>query len=90
MARCGGCGATLEVGVRQLRRIKNTTGAALCRTCRGGRSIEARDSDYRFWLSKYGVEVPRGVPALEAVAASGSLPPELAALAQGFVAGDWP
>jgi hypothetical protein len=30
------------------------------------------------------------VPALEAVAASGSLPPELAALAQGFVAGDWP
>lgn len=52
--------------------------------------IQASDSDHRYWLGRFGVNVPRGVPALDSLRASGSpLPPALADLALEF-ASDFP
>lgn len=84
MARCGGCGAALEVGTRQRRRIAAGVSSSLCRTCRGRPVIEPREQDYRFWLNLYGVKVPNGGKALDVVRASG-MPEELADLATEFV-----
>lgn len=84
MARCEGCGAPREVSHRQARRIRTGHSGSLCPSCRPGRSIEATETDYRFWLNLYGVKVPVGRSALEVVRASG-LPPELESLAVNFV-----
>lgn len=82
MARCDSCGERREVGDRQARRIR-MAGGGKCSACRGARVIEPRDSDYRYWLSMFGVEVPKGMSARESVVASG-MPDELQALAKGF------
>lgn len=81
--QCGSCGAGLDVSARQGRRIRGGLAAALCRTCRGGRSYTARESDYRYWLARFGMSVPTGANALDVVRASG-LPPDLARLATEF------
>jgi hypothetical protein len=83
VARCERCGAPRTVSTRQTRRIEAGHSGSLCPVCRGG-EIVARDQDYRFWLNLYGVKVPSGTNAFEAVTASG-LPPDLADLATEFV-----
>ncbi len=42
------------------------------------------DEDYRFWLTSYGMAIPLGMSAIEAVTASG-VPPALAELARSFM-----
>ncbi len=81
--RCKGCGAALAVGVRQSRRIRAGHSGSLCRTCRGAGTPVVTDDDYRFWLTQYGVAIPSGMSAIEAVSASG-LPTALRELAQDF------
>lgn len=85
MARCEGCGAprSFDVTSRQAARIRAGHSGSLCRSCRAG-PVEAGESDYRFWLTMFGVKVPRGANALDVVRASG-LPEDLADLATEFV-----
>jgi len=43
----------------------------------------AREEHYRYWADRFGVTVPAGESA-QNVLASGSLPPELAEIVDGF------
>lgn len=84
--KCTNCGGALDVGRRQARRISNGMSGSRCTPCRGRpEPIQASDSDHRYWLGRFGVEVPRGVRALDALRASAVvLPRELADLALEF------
>ena len=72
--RCQSCGDVLEVTDRHARRVKD---APVCRHCRNTRTLEARESDFKFWADRFNVEIPRGGTAREALI-SGPLPDELA------------
>lgn len=58
-------------------------GGGKCSACRGGRVIEPRESDYRYWLTMFGVTVPQGAKALDVVRAAG-IPSGLRTLAEDF------
>jgi hypothetical protein len=72
--RCQECGDLMEVTDRHARRVKD---APVCRQCRNTRTLEPRESDYRFWCDTFGVTVPRGRTARETLV-EGPLPDELA------------
>jgi hypothetical protein len=80
--RCSNCGSLAAVGPRQTRRINANGSVSRCVVCRG-RNYVASESDYRYWLTRFGVEIPKGVPALEVVRASG-MPAELREIALGW------
>lgn len=81
--RCDNCGGTLAVSDRQARRIRTGRSTARCGSCRGLNGAVATETAYRYWLTRFGVSVPRGGRALDVVMASG-LPPDLADLARDF------
>lgn len=83
-ARCRSCGLRFEVGARQVRRIRSEESSGVCGRCRSapGR-VEPTDADYRYWATRFGVEVPKGRSAREALA-TGAIPDELAEIIAGF------
>ena len=83
--RCESCGLPLQVNARQGRRVRAGHSGSVCSLCRGRPRVVAGDSDYRYWLNRFGMNVPVGIDPL-AVAASG-MPPALVELAKGW-AGD--
>ena len=83
MPKCDECGAGLQVGVRQQRRIRAGHCRSLCARCRGIPQDGPTDADYRFWAERFNVILPTDVPARAALAASG-LPPDLERLAVEF------
>jgi hypothetical protein len=77
---CPKCGNQRIVSMRQRRRTV-VEGGGLCTTCRGvGQTRPFQDDDLRFWLRRYGAEVPAGEDVSRFIAAGGC-PPELAELA---------
>jgi len=79
--RCDQCGNVRTVDTRQARRWREGHIAGTCITCRGGSATRVcKDGHLAFWLTAYGVKVPRG-KAREIITAGGT-PPELVQLAK--------
>ena len=81
--RCPVCRRYRVVGTRQARRIRAGENTGICSSCRG-EEMDPRpcaDEHLRFWLRSFGVRLPRGMTAREAVRA-GFAPPDLVELAQ--------
>ena len=78
---CRGCGKQRSVTDRTRRRSEQHGGIP-CATCRGV-SVTRRvsDGDLRFWLNRFGTEVPKGTNVREFITAGGA-PPDLVMLAR--------
>lgn len=78
---CPGCGGRRIVSDRQVR-FARSRGGIPCANCRGvSAGSKVSDSDFRFWLRRFGVNAPRDMPVREFIAAGGA-PPDLIELAQ--------
>lgn len=79
--RCEGCGKVRTVDTRQARRWREGHIPGTCITCRGGSVTRVSgDKHLAFWLTAFGVKVPRG--GARAIITAGGTPPELAQLAR--------
>jgi hypothetical protein len=76
---CPKCGSRRVVSNRQVR-FARQKGGIPCASCRGA-VRPVKDEDLRFWLRRFGVNAPRGVPVRDFITAGGA-PRELVVLAQ--------
>lgn len=78
---CPSCGGRRVVDPRTRRRSR-AAGGIPCVSCRGHSPTRTfSDADLRWWIRRFGGEVPKGTPVRQFLAAGGA-PPELRELAR--------